>query len=228
MKDIVIPLINSYNQDQELIYALRSAEKFHGGELDQVWVIGDKPKVNLDVNFIPFPQPKFAIDPNRDMYMFKKILLATAHCNEDFFIWHDDNFLLGPIEAYYHQGDLWRGSPDSNYWHLEQNTKAIFPSTLNYDVHSPHLVSVTGFKKLLKLNWNIPNGYGIKTAYANLNNVGTTLEVVDCKIAGGFVTTWIEEKISDKKFFSISDTALTPTMRGVLNKLYPNKSKWEV
>lgn len=232
MIDIVIPFINSINGDQELIYALRSAEKFHGDLIGDVYVVGDKFRCLLDVRkikHIPFKQMKVnsAIDFYRDHNMLKKIILAATHCSENFFIWHDDDFILSPILGYYHQGHSWRGAPDTNYGKLEQNTKEVWPVTFNYDVHAPHLVNRDGIRKLQKLDWNKPCGYGIKTAYANLNDVDKPYEVIDMKFAAGFDYKTIMDRIQGRLFFSISDTAFKPPMIKVLNELFPNKSKWE-
>lgn len=226
MIDVVIPFQHSINKDRELIYTLRSIEKFHGHELGDLYIVGDMPICLLTkFKHIQFTQSK--LNAFRDRNMYQKILLAATHCSETFMIAHDDNFLLYKIAGYYHQGRTWRGAIDTDYWRLEQNTKREWPDTLNCDVHSPHIVTVDGFRKLQQLDWNIPNGYGVKTAYANLNSVDW-FETVDCKIGGQFEYDQIKNIIRNKLFFSISDTALKPNMIQVLNELYPNKSRWEI
>jgi hypothetical protein len=224
MIDIVIPFQHSINKDREIVFALRSIAKYN--EIRDVYVVGDEPMTLKDVKHIPFSQSK--ISAFRDRNMYQKILLATTHCSEEFMIVHDDNFLLKPLRGYYHQGRTWRGAPDTDYRQLEQNTRQLWNNTLNYDVHAPHIVTVDGFRKLQQLDWDVPHGYGVKTAYANLNKVDDAVEVVDCKIGGQYEVPEIKRIITNRLFFSISDTAFKPAMIQVLNELYPDKSKWEV
>jgi hypothetical protein len=225
MPDLVIPFTNSPNQDKELRYALRSIERYIPF-ISGLYIIGDTPKIGLKgVNLIPYKREADIRYRNRNI--FEKLLLASNHpCISDSFISHDDDiFLLDYFNyKYYHKGQKWGVG---TYAIVENNTRKLFPSANNFNVHYPRLFNKKLFRETVgTLNWKLPHGYSINTAYAAMNNFPGE-EIDDLKFKSKNFYEAIKNLIKDRHFFSVSDVGFKPPLIDVLNEIYPNKSKYE-
>lgn len=226
--DIVIPFKNSINHDVELKYALRSAEKYIPN-MGNVFLMGDIPYwAHNNLTIVPLIDLRNS--QWRDHNIAIKILRACAmpQVSDDFIILHDDNFLLKPLDpsVYWHKGVQWVIAGD--YGKVITNTVGRLGVVNNYDVHAPHAVNKQRFiKSVGALDWAVPYGYCIKTAYAAMNGIPGT-KTLDCKINACPPEHELLEIIADKAFFSTGDTAIKPPMLRVLQALYPQKSKYEI
>lgn len=228
--DVVIPFKNSINQDEELIYTLRSFEKFFSG-VGQVFVVGDKPKWAGHYIHIPYPDhyPQVIF---RDRNMVNKLLVACAdeRVPETFLYAHDDQAITAPCDVdiwpYHHCGRSWTGAGD--YWNVENNTKELFPRCNNYDLHCPAIMTKSGAQLLKTLDWSVPYGYCIKTAYAVLNHVEGEF-YTDLKLKAKYSYEEVCNLVNaGRRFFSFSDAAWRPGVRQWLQERFPNKSKYEL
>ena len=233
MIDIVIPLNNkSHWRDNELKYALRSIEK-HLSNYGAIYIIGKKPVSVSNVNHIPYPDQH--LYPARNIYA--KILKACKNKNisEDFLFMNDDHFLLNNFDAsqfpFFYKGYLKEDLGNrTDYKHTVENTIKVLESshpTKNFDTHTPILYNKKKFSEKLDIyNWDIPHAYTIKSLYCNVLDIPGEYEP-DGKIRRAKDTSMIDLYLRSKKVFSIDDTALNKDMKNYLERLYPNKSKYE-
>lgn len=227
--DIVIPYESSVNDDEELIFTLRSIEKNIPMATGKVWIVGDKPKWNGKYEHIPMPNPYKGVRW-RDRNIANKMIAAAMRpeISYKFLLAHDDNFVMyhhAEYYPYFHTGSLWKGAGD--YWNVEQNTRKEFGSINNYDVHCPHIMNKEGVLKLQKLDWTVEYGYCCKTAYAFYNKVESEF-CTDLKIKGQYEYKKVCDLVTaGTRFFSCSDMAWRPGVRQFLLEHFPNKSRFE-
>jgi hypothetical protein len=214
--DIVIPFKKDTHGTLELIYALRSAEKFLS--IGQVWVIGDK--TGLNVNHIECPD----IRERKEYSIAFKIHRACLDekVSDPFIVWHDDHFMLKESEIIpWHCGSMERmlKLARGGYYTAIVNTIAK-GCQVNFDVHTPFVVEKERFKEVFK---SIDNECLIKSMY--FKEGGEYME--DCKINYPLTKQRIYEKIKGRIFFSTGPVGMGPEMVEVLQELYPNPSKYE-
>lgn len=100
--------------------------------------------------------------------------------------------------------------------------------TKNFDTHCPMIVNREKMLEVInQYEWNIPWGLTLRSIYCN------TLEIQgefkqDCKLAYKRFDQQIERMIKDTFCFSIGDRAINKSLLNVMNKLYTNKSKFEL
>lgn len=226
MIPIVIPHRNDYPH-RDLIYCLRSLEK-NVTDLGSITLVGELPRIITGVEHIP------ATDENNYQWaarnIYRKLRLA-AERYEKFFVVHDDHFLLqlviGAVYPYYHRGPMKAEAKSMGYEQLLTNTVNQFPGTNDYDVHCPILMTAEGLAKLGQLDWTKPYGYGIKTAYCNLNSIeGEPFE--DLKIKGPMTKDDILKLLEGRSVFSTSSGAYTGQMEKALKTLFPKPSRYEI
>lgn len=226
MIPVVIPHRNDYPH-RDLIYCLRSLEKYVT-DIGSITLVGELPRIITGVEFIP------ATDDNNYQWaarnIYRKLRLA-AQRYERFLVAHDDHFLLhsviGAEYPYYHRGYMKPEAKSFGYEQLLTNTVNQFPGTNDYDVHCPILMTAEGLAKLDMLDWTKPYGYGIKTAYCNLNVIeGEQFE--DLKIKGPMMKDDIIRLLDGRQVFSTSSGAYTGQMEKALKTLFPKRSRYEI
>lgn len=228
--DVVIPFRHSRNNDQELIYSIRSICTYIP-IIDDIYIIGDKPRQHL-----PGVIHKSVSDRVGQNNKWAEANIAnkvTVACNlkglSEEFIYHDDDtFLLKHFDYRYpHKGSLFTSS--GYYGHTEANTLHLFRSeeTLNnYNVHCPHLFEKTKFLSTVSLlDWSKPYGYQINTAYAVMNGIDG-LYSPDLKIKS--LRDYATINLSGRKYFSVSDSAFRKPITTFLQETFPNKCKFEI
>lgn len=239
--NVVIPLHEwSGTKNLELRYALRSFEQYMPH--DAIVLIGFKPSWIKNVIHIPFkddPKPQF-----RDANIFLKLKYFIDKHNAyttDFIYANDDHFLLEQFIAdeYPHKGDLKRNmlnrANDDPYRKTIFNTALITGERVfNFDVHRPMTIVPDYFNNAFIgpdskhpiIDWSKPFGYLMKTLYMKATPFAAGREG-DWKFTemGSGEQVWA---MRDKMpFFSLSDKAVDQSMIDTLQKLYPNKSKYE-
>lgn len=223
MKDIVIPYLETYHKELELSFALRSIEKYLTGYA-QIFIVGDKPRLQ-NIIHIPFTERC-----EKEQNIFRKIKTACQdeRVSDDFIMWHDDHFLLKPLDKikYWYDGSLKELSVKARggYRTAVLNTLEKFPDGFNYDVHAPVVFNKKTFLELT--NWT--KEHILKSYYCNYTNVNDAEPFKDCKINFPISKTAIEQKIDGRLFFSTGPQAMTGEMVDVFEQLYPLKSKYEL
>lgn len=231
MHDLVIPFRHSINADKELIYVLRSAERYIP-TLGNIIIVGDSPSSLLLKNIINIPCKDFS---TASKYKEKNIAIKLLKaCNskvvsDDFIYSNDDEFLLREYEyKYYHKGKEWDGK--GIYAETETNTRMAIGEDNNFNnfnVHCPRIFSKHRLEQtILHLNWDIPYGYSLNTMYAYMNNIQGEFDP-DLKIKAHYSTNDIFQKTRGRNFFSISDNSFKSPVINFLDSVFPNQSKWE-
>jgi hypothetical protein len=228
--DIVVPFVHSINRDEELRYALRSAEMYIPG-IRNVFIVGSIPCwLHQNLTVIPYTRASSVMYKEANIAAKIKRAVDDERVSDSFIVLHDDNYLQQVFtgDKYYHQGNVWKGT--GIYGQTEANTREYLSSLgyvqWNYDVHAPHLFTKQGFNNsVAKLDWGKPFGYAIKTIYGCHNLVDILYES-DCKVSIPQSDTQVREAIAGRPFFSISDEGFRQSRR-VLKELYPKPSKYE-
>lgn len=237
MIDIVYVLGNgSPWNNNELLYSLRSIEKYVS-EYRNVYIIGECPAYLQNIIHIPFSD----IHQEKETRIALKVLRA---CNEDnisdnFLFMNDDIFILQPFNAghlpFYHKGLITSemNMPMLNHGYKQtllntyKTLKKESHSVYNFDIHTPVIYNKKLFEIIFNMyNWDIEYSYGVKSIYCNtMGFFGLQLE--DCKILKRTDIEILQETIKNKKFFSISDSAIGDSLGQLLNNLFPEKSRYE-
>lgn len=231
--NVLIPFRMSPWAGEELRYALRGIEK-HVKDLDEVWVIGDKPKWLTGVNHIELadhPDIRF-----KERNIMSKVREYFKHCDGDVLFTNDDIFLMKDIVAseypYYYNRPLVRhGGAQSAYKISQNNTRDVLDHfqlrILNFDIHVPIRYNKDAFLSIMDgVDWNIPYGYVIKSLYTNFLEIDG-VEHPDLKINAQKPYFALRRMISEADVFSIGDRTLGVPLKKVLIELYPEKSKYE-
>lgn len=171
------------------------------------------------------------MDDTRPMHKERSIYLKIMKAVEDksvsstFLVVHDDHFVLTPYNSfpwYYQTPTTYR----KTYATTMQNTFAITGGERDYDVHCPFVVSKAGFKKLAKLDWNKPYGYGIKTMYAHMNKIDGEL-CTDLKLRDVYSRQEMDNMMRNRDWFSTSDNVMKGGVLSWIVSRFKEKSKWE-
>jgi hypothetical protein len=225
MIDVAIPYRTDYPH-KELLYCLRSLEKYVA-DLGRVILVGDLPNIIKGVTHIPAKDESSYQWAARNIY--RKLKLATEISNT-FLVVHNDHFLLSEVEGekypYYQRGLINPAGKPFGYLKLLENTLEVFPGAKDFDVHCPILMTGEGLSKLEILDWSKPYGYGVKTAYCELNSIEGE-QFVDLKIKSPMLKDDILKLLEGRHVFSTGSGAYTGQMEKALKHLYPRTSKFE-
>lgn len=230
--DIVIPYHTDPHNGMELLYALRSIDKYLTG-YGEVFIIGDKPKWLRNVTHIPTDSTDRAMSNRKEYNIMRKILRATNddRVSEGFIVWHDDHFLLRTLDVLqiqnWHNGlmeDVYKKA-HSGYKQTMGNTiEYNMGSGMNYDIHAPMLMNKGLFKSYVaSAPWH-QKEFCIKSLYAH-TMPGEYME--DCKINSPLSADKIYDKIAGRLLFSTGPYAMHEGLVKVFEELYPERSKFE-
>jgi hypothetical protein len=217
---LVIPYRLPADGGIELKYAIRSMVK-HFKPLSGVLLIGDKPEWYTG-DHLPYADLK----GEKERSMQLKVLRAP---DEVFLYSNDDYFALenfySTFPNYYDTTcrDLAERHPIASYREIYNN---CLPSWLNYDVHTPMLMTRQRFKAAYhRMDAQTP----IKTTYGNFQFglIKPPVYLCDMKIRGPHSDAEIEYSIKDRPFFSTHDSAINEAMISIFEKLYPDASIFE-
>ena len=221
-------------QDNETKYSLRSLEMF-GRNVDNVYIVGSKPNfLNNKVKWISVSD--IGYPSVNHWYKVRKFFLETniekaIYMMDDIFFTKEVDFNNYP---FYQKGDLkYTSSNPTGYHKSINNTKKTLeelgkPIT-NFEVHCPILYERDKFLSMTemfeKYRKKFPNFIQVRSLYCNWSNI-TGKFTNDVKIFGkdmGKVIT----KLDILDCFSISNDSIKSGMGSILEKRYPNKSKYE-
>lgn len=236
---IVIPYKTDILSDTELLYTLRSIEKYLIGFTNLV-IIGTPPEWYNG-------ESVYAQDHHRgkQFSIYSKLLIACELNNvTDYFIeWDDDVILNEPLICNFNEYEqcpsdikfiqryqdgtlkdaLKKGNMGSRYRESVANTLQILPDGIHFDLHNPIIYNKAQFKKLFM---NKTDETIIKSYYCNALKIQGVYRK-DCKIDILMNKQAIKEHIRGNLFFSTSTSGMKAPMVELLNELFPNKSRWE-
>lgn len=212
---VIIPYKNV--STPELKYCLRGIEKYVDNP--EVTVIGDKPTWYKG-NYIAFKEHPLIRYKSRNIY-------EKIKSYKNFLFFNDDHFLLRPWENAYHYssriGDMLNGNHISTpYRKTLENTFNLFGNIKNFDIHCPIYYKSLD---LDYLDWDVSDGYCIKSIYCHLHGIHGT-EYPDCKIRNLTYEKELRALLKDRLYFSTGNVMNKP-MITILDELYPDKSQWE-
>lgn len=237
MIDILYPIGGgSHVDDLELRYSLRSIEK-HFTNYRNVFIVGKLPEWIKDVIHIDVHDDH----PCKETNIYKKILAAcySRELSDDFLFFNDDHFILQDFEAdkfpFYYKGGLLdvlkKLPPYNKYSTCVHNTAQILRqrghAIKNFDTHAPIIYNKHKFIEIMQsYDWSNRFSYVVKSLYSNSAKIEGIKEP-DCKMNELPSIEEFYKRTQDRKVFSIGNGALVEPLYKVLEKLYPNKSRWE-
>lgn len=242
--DIFIPLGNgSRNKDIELLYSLRSIEKY-ARNFNRIFVVGKRPDFDLStkVEFIPFEdnmsEPKQSRIATKTAFFFKETKSPAA------VQWNDDYLLLKPtnlsnLDAYTDQTidqkvseaskrpSLYSVALDLTNKHLKLQG---IRTPIHYDVHIPTIFLKDEFEALgdhWKKSKCTATGFVVRSIYHNLSKEHQPRQITDLKLkdpskeefersVGRWILSYNDAAIDSRGFF-----------RSWLDRNFQKKSKYE-
>jgi hypothetical protein len=202
----------------ELKFSLRSLEMFYP-EHGEVIIVGDE----IPDWLTGVTQLCVADVPGRkQLSIRKKILAACEYCNKFLFM-NDDVYLLnGDAFPYRWHGTLKKYS-ESGTRQVEKKLIELNLPTKLFDGHYPLIYDAVVFMNVSR--YFHPDSI-IKSMYCNFLNIEGEFGL-DCKLLKAMKPDEIYKFIEDKPCFSTGALSLQSAIP-VLEKLFPNKSKYEV
>jgi hypothetical protein len=238
---VVIPLGTSsiWGEDEELKHCLRSVEKHLIG-VGEVFIVGVLPKWATNVIHIA-AKDEVGVQ-NRSKNIFNKIMLAVAdnRVTDDFLFMNDDHFLKHDFVAnefpyHYREHDMietvnrikklewWKSLVTNTRDYLIANGKPV----KMFDTHCPIVFNRNKFRELENVDWSKPNGYGIKSLYANIHLIQGTY-YPDRKLSPSDENEHnLLQKLKNVLYFS-TPPLIPAAQKKIITQLYPKKSKYEL
>lgn len=208
----------SHHQNRELRYSLRALEK-HCKDVDNVWVVGNKPPFLADNVKYLWVEDSSAWWQNA----YRKTMAAIeAGISADFLLMNDDFYMLKDFTAarypHYHKGDIGEAAKNK-YQEVIINTRRILQDLgkpfKHYGVHCPMRINAAKYKELARFYNDANQPVSARCLYGNLFCKGK--QVKDNKGAA--------LKDSATGCYSSQDWAGDALKQ--LQELYPTPSKWE-
>lgn len=239
-------------QNNELRYSIRSLIKYLKN-LGNIYIIGTCPEwlrknsfheLNTGnsirvTNGIIHIQAEDHINEKKEPRLYRKRLIACRNneISEDALFIYDDEYLLMPnnaetfpnyfdgnLQTYYNR--VWKRG---HHKRCTLNTLNLFgPEGYMFDVHCPMLINRKKFiDSMSKYDWSKPDGYLIKSTYAN-SIIAPATEIKDIKINHpDYTLQQYEEMVSGRPWFSTGDNCNFQVLGELMEKLYPEKSIFE-
>jgi len=240
--DVMYPLADgSLNDNLELRYSLRALEK-HVSNIDTVFIIGDQLPSWVN-NAIWIPKSDTAREKQVNILEQIMVMCNYKAATDNFLFMNDDHFFSKDVIAsqlpYFNKGELERGIRNHHnsgvhrgYVNTLENTQRELErrglSTLNYDIHLPIVYNKEKFLEIAsQYDWNQQQSLAIKSIYCNTLGV-KGLRVPDMRFWRPFPKETVLKKVQGAIGFSVSDSGLLGGFIEALEKLYPNKSKYEI
>jgi len=221
--------------DIELRYALRSIE-LHVENLGQVWVVGHRPAWLRGVRHLPAEDSL----PTKDGNIIHKLRLACQQPElaEHFVFWSDDQLLLRPLAfsqlGPYHLGDLrHRTTWDTTWFKRLRNTRdtlaAAGKTTWYGDTHAPIPMGKAKFLAMCEqVDYRRPPGVCVGTTY--VNSADATIRPMGQRKATAqahLAEAELRAHITGRWFLGYAADGFTPTLRKLLDELFPEPSRFE-
>ena len=233
----------SKHDNQELRWALRSVEKY-GRNIDRVFVVGANPGFLSDkVTYIPCEDRLH--DKHKNMLYKVQYAVLNSNISDVFLVSSDDVFLLKPLDAITYPLYYSCKLPETADKHLSKNSYMYqlyntrnflvshYMPTYKFALHCIHKMDKRFFLENRPLimqafeeevgiepnclvnNWMIKEGYNYEIHQDHKLMHGEEYEDVTKRIK------------PDQTEFSVGDGVLNDYTIDSINKMFPNKSKWE-
>lgn len=250
MITIVYPYVQHLAAWQELKYSLRSVEKYFK-ESFKVLIVGDLPEWIKDVQHIPHTRISgIELTNCFDAITKLQLMLNSKKVSDDFIIMYDDIYLLKDtrtedLQKRYYLEDLSKHErPEklSNYQKIVFRTVDMLKreglATLNCETHLPRLYNKNKMRMIMKLFRPRENRLLTGTLYCNYYHKGELLQLPK-KIKAGFYglgsrysLTGCNDAdlpgiIESHQFLNHDNNGLTRELMNQVEKLFPNKSRFE-
>ena len=228
---------NSCWNDNELRYSLRSAER-HLKNYRRVVIVGECPEfINKDtILHIPCEDTM----RNKAYTIKKKIMAAADHpeVSENFMFFNDDYFLTAGVDAnsypYYWKCDL-NHTMHINHTiyreHVQTTITALQAKGLplkNFDTHKPIIYNKEKMKEVVhQYDWSVAFGYIMRSLYCNTLLIEGEYKLDNKLVRPMRIEGW-KEMIVGIDCFSIDDRAVDFTFKDFIEKMFPNKSGFEL
>lgn len=235
MSTIVIPYKDDILSGTELLFALRSIDRYLTGWTNVV-IIGTPPDWYKGES-VQAPDYRY----RKQFSIYSKLLIACELNNvtDNFIMWNDDHYLLRPLDVSefknWYDGYL-KETINKNhgirYRETIANTLQLIPDAFNYDIHTPCIYNKRLFKFLFS---DRTDEVCIKSFYfdyarniaMNINGYVCDYEMKDLKINQLTSEDAIYRLILERYFFSTSTNGMKKPMIKAMNELYPNPSRYE-
>jgi len=224
--------------DNELRFSLRSICD-NLKDLNQVWIIGHKPKWLTNVRHIPFPD---CYKGNKDANLIQKLIRVCQEpdLSDQYVFNSDDQYLLQPVHSRelknWCLGNMMTQTVDRpNRWHQrllglrDKLAEKGFPA-FNYEAHIPYIHDKRQYPKaLLQFDYGAGVGYTVNTPYFNvINDRHHVIEpYVRCRLTQPMDQTKIEQEMDEKLILNHNDPALNANLKQILKEKFPHPSPFE-
>lgn len=246
--DIVYPL-KAFEPNFELIYSLRSLERF-GGEIGKVWIVGYIPAYLQNVYSIPR-------DQTQDKYRNTRLNLIAAcrksGVSSNFILMNDDFILTKPIKDWkevtnVHLGKLidhgerfqekggCKNPYQSGFFFNHYLLKSLgVEEPLDYEVHGPLLINkkkwleIVDHPDVARFQHVMNPRIFKRSVYCNLAGYAGGKQIEDVKVRDDLFQ---ENMLTDHGFFSTADglvgyRTVAPRLNAFLKEMFPEKSRYE-
>lgn len=240
-----------WGDNEELRYSIRSLVK-NMTDLDKIFVVGHKPEWLQNVVHIECPDLN---KHNKDANIIRKFLKACEHpdLSENFIGLSDDQLLLKPlsgvhIKPLYANDMRTRKAWGTNNWYKRlKNTRdkmlELNRTCFNFDTHTPSPYNKKLFVDVFKVlsDYDVDyGGYTLNSAYFNMVDGVPLIKDGEIKLTleGNAWQLYkqpqlfkyeqdLRKLMSTRLYMGYSDSALSPTVKLLIQEKFPTKSRFE-
>lgn len=215
----------------ELLYSLRSVERFGDG-FGKIVIVGYLPPNIIPDIHIPHSNTKRQYK-SRDMFEKINLVCQNKEVAESFIRMSDDYFFSDLIDfysmpTYIREFDLIehgkKAPHNKNNMVATETAKALKSKGLpiiSYDLHTPMKMEKTKFRQIAKsFNWTNPLSLAIRSIYGNYHKIPGVVRK-DIK----FTRYYDFEMVSKEPIWSTGEQFWC---NKTMERMYPNKSRWEI
>ncbi|MEL5895028.1 hypothetical protein AAE250_16235 [Bacteroides sp. GD17] len=240
---VVIPYCKEFAQGKELLFALRSWQKYVRFGINIV-VIGDREDwFSEEITFIEHHR----VSDNPQVDVMEKLLLAISSPDvTEHFIWsNDDIYLVNPISLVHIEipkvvgkldSDKFSGTYAANMMCTAGLLKEAKLPTLNYGTHTPCLFEKTSLTAMFERFPELQNGgyllssvyynsvsYPVHPVFLNWPTDQVLLPIVSQTPSESKVLEFLERKV----FLNNAVSGYSPWLESFLERLFPEQSDFE-
>lgn len=219
------------NGDKELMYSLRSVDKYIK-DYKRIFITGTCPEYIDKDKVIFLPERDIGFPMSNHWWKVYKTIQKGKISRNKFALMYDDIFFVKPTKLenypFYQRGLLGESNTGSNSYrlwlentrkYLLENNKPIF----DYELHVPCVYKTKEFLELpiSENDFNFKDK-AVRSTYANMFLKNQPYRK-DIKLRGN---ERVDEVIGDYDCFSVGDDTFKNALE-YLEKEFPNKSRWE-
>ena len=219
--------------NQELVYSLRSLEKYGQG-YNRVFITGEYPNFVRKSSVVYTPADDIGCRAINHWWKVNETIKKTD-ISERFLLMYDDIFFCKETDVrrypWYYRGKISQEPPRTLYQMMMSQTRKYLEEhgepTLNYACHFPCIYKRSNFLEMESEFEKYKNdnlGLSVRCVYGNrFKNVNDFRE--DIKVRSNISD--IDSLVKTTECFSTADYCFEGTVKDWCLKEFPNKSKWE-